>query len=66
MYKYIIQNVVKAGCNDYKEMAKYWLQNEKDYHYSKQTNNAIKRLFLKEFPIVVVYYCLLSFWRKLK
>lgn len=66
VYKYMVQNVVKAGCNDYKEMAKYWLQNEKDYHYSKETNNAIKRLFFKEFPIVVVYYCLLSFWRKLK
>ena len=66
VYKYIDQNVVKAGCTDYKKMAKYWLQNKKDYHYSKETNNSIKRLFRKEFPMVVVDYCLLSFWRKLK
>lgn len=66
IYKYITQNVLPATSKDYKEIAKYWLMNKRLYNYSHDTNNEIKRLFLNEFPIVVVYYYLLSLFRFIK
>lgn len=66
IYKYITRNILRATRKDYKEMARYWLQNKTLYDYSSDTNNRVKRLFLKEFPLVVVYYYLLSFYRSVK
>lgn len=66
VYKYITRNVLKAGRDDYKEMAKYWIENEQVYHYTEETNKEIKKRFKKEFPIVVAYYNLLPQYRKVK
>jgi len=66
IYKYITRNVLKATNEDYREMAKYWLDNKRIYNYSADTNNTIKRLFMKEFPVVVVYYYMFSFKRSIK
>ena len=66
IYKYIKRNLLKATNEDYRDIAKYWLENKRVYSYTADTNNTVKRLFMKEFPLVVVYYYILSFKRFIK
>lgn len=61
IYKYLSKNISRASCKQRRDIAKYWIQNNHIYHYSRDTNKAIKSLYIKEFPSIVAYYYILSF-----
>ena len=66
VYNYITTNILHPNQHDFKEMAKYWIENRKIYDYSDETNKNVRALFLKNYPMVVFYYYVVPLWRKIK